>query len=218
MGIIFAIIFGFIVVENISSKTEITTEEKKTQVALKKDLEKKTNVLETNPKPKKPVPIKEVKPEPKKLEPIKEVKPEPNKLEPIKEVKPEPKKLEPIKEVKLEPKKPELIVEAVNEIQKENNQGTGWLDKVLYIFIALLIIGGGKFLYSRFRNNSSSNTVSDYMRKEFKEEVQSETTEQEPAEEELQSETTEQEPAEEEVQSETTEQQQVKDEDENNQK
>ena len=127
-------------------------------------------------------------------------------------------KLEPIKEeVKLEPIKEEVKLKPVNEEVKKLNtleeEETNWLKLVLYAVGIILAIVTGKYFFSRQRNNSSSvDSSANYMRTEFKEEVQSDTTEQEPTQDEVKPETTEQEPTQDEVKPETTEQELTQDE------
>ena len=131
-------------------------------------------------------------------------------------------KLEPIKEeVKLEPIKEEVKPEPVNEEVKKLNtleeEETNWLKLVLYAVGIILAIVTGKYFFSRQRNNSSSvDSTANYMRTEFKEEVQSDTTEQEPTQDQVKPETTEQEPTQDEVKPETTEQEISKEEENNN--
>ena len=101
-------------------------------------------------------------------------------------------------EVKLEPIKEEVKPEPVNEEVKKLNtleeEETNWLKLVLYAVGIILAIVTGKYFFSRQRNNSSSvDSTANYMRTEFKEEVQSDTTEQEPTQDQVKPETTEQE-------------------------
>ena len=193
MAFFFLFVFGALVVENTTNMSASTSVEvEKVQVETNKVVEKKSPLIEVKSEQKKLEPIKkELKPEPKKQEPIKEeVKLTPKVQEPIKEeVKTLEKKADPIKE--------EIKSETVKEIDSPDETGTSWLKLVLYIMGPILIIVLGKNLYSRIKNNSLSNKQNDYMRKEFKEKIQPETTEQQPTEEEAQPETTEQQPTEE---------------------
>ena len=179
MAFFFLFVFGALVVENTTNMSALTSVEvEKVQVETNKVVEKKSPLIEVKSEPKKQEPIKEeVKLTPKVQEPIKE------------EVKTLEKKADPIKE--------EIKSETVKEIDSPDETGTSWLKLVLYIMGPILIIVLGKNLYSRIKNNSLSNKQNDYMRKEFKEKIQPETTEQQPTEEEAQPETTEQQPTEE---------------------
>ena len=71
---------------------------------------------------------------------------------------------------------------------------------------SILVIATGKYLYTRIKNKLSVTSKSNFIRTEFKTEVQPETTEQETTQQEEQPETTEQETTQQEVQPETTEQ------------
>ena len=169
MTLFFVFFLSFLVVGEINNTTDKTQEKKETeQVVPNKVSEKKSTDLKA--KTKKPEPIKE------------EIKPE------IKELKPEQIK---------EEIKPELAKEEVKEIDGSADSETSWLKLILYILSPILIILIGKNLYSRLKNNSTSSNVNDYMRKEFKDEVQPETAEPEPTTDEVQPETAEPEPTEE---------------------
>ena len=77
----------------------------------------------------------------------------------------------------------------------------------LYILGTILTFLLGKNLYSRFQKNSPSDRENNFQRKEFKQEVQTDSTEQQPDNEEVQTDSTEQQPDNEEVQTDRTEQQ-----------
>ena len=161
MGFIFAVIFGFFVVENVNNQTDSVKKKEKTiQVNTNKNLEKNTSILE-------------VKAEPTELEVIKKK----DKKEPFQE------------EVKKEP-----IQEEVNELVAAEK--TNWFKIVLYILGSIFVVLTGSYFYKRRLNTSDSDSSSDFMRKEFKDEVKPDADKQQPAEEEEQSETTEQQPAE----------------------
>jgi len=98
-------------------------------------------------------------------------------------------------EINSETTKEEINSETIKEAESTDEPGTSWLMLVLYILGPILIIILGKNLYSRLKNNSSSNKTNDYMRKEFKEEVQPDTSET--AQEEVQPDTADQQPLEE---------------------
>ena len=185
MTLFLVFFLSFLVVGEVNNTTDKIQEKKETeQVVPNKVSEKQSTDLKA--KTKKPELIKEeIKTE------IKELKPEPIK----EEIKPEIKELkpEPIKEEI----KPELAKEEVKEIDGSVETETSWLKLILYILSPILIILIGKNLYSRLKNNSTSNNVNDYMRKEFKDEVQPDTAEQEPTTDEAQPDTAEQEPTEE---------------------
>ena len=102
---------------------------------------------------------------------------------------PEPKKMEPVQEEV----KPEPVQEEVEKLISLEKEGINWFKLILYVLGSILFVVIGKYFYSRKKNNSSSSSsMTDYMRSKFKEEVQSDTTEQQPAQEEVQSDTTEQ--------------------------
>jgi hypothetical protein len=126
-------------------------------------------------------------------------------------------KLDLIKEeVKAETKEPELIKEDIKlspvqeqtkEIDNFNDTGVDWLKLIFYVLGALLITASGTYLYKKLRSKSSSGSSNDYLRREFREETQAETTERQPAQdkiqEETQVETTEEQPAQDKIQEET---------------
>ena len=64
----------------------------------------------------------------------------------------------------------------------------------LYILGTILTFLLGKNLYSRFQKNSPSDGENNFQRKEFKQEVQTDSTEQQPDNEEVQTDKTEQQP------------------------
>jgi len=194
MGALFVIIISFLIAGGLNDKP-----------SNKKQKEEITQISSNNPIAKK-MPTEAIILEPKKMEPVQEVvKPEPVQ----EEVKPEPVQ---------EEVKPEPVQEEVEKLISLEKEGTNWFKLILYVLGSILFVVIGKYFYSRKKNNSSSSSsMTDYMRSKFKEEVQSDTTEQQPAQEEVQSDTTEQQPAQEEVQSDTTEQRSVED-DENNKK
>ena len=215
MALLVALFFSYLIVENVNNQNIINTEKEKIEIISNKTAKNKETTLEVKSETNKPELIKkEAKPEPVK----EEIKPEPVK----EEIKPEPVK----EEIKPEPVKEEIKPELVNEEAKTDSikekvkevvePTTSWLKLALYILGPLLIIVIGKFFYSRLRNKFSSSGTNDYMRREFKEETQSDSTEQQPAQEETQSDSTEQQPAQEETQSDSTEQ--PVEEDENNKK
>ena len=183
MGLFFALIFSFLIVENIN-----------------KDAKKVQNIEKT---------IK-VKTDTSKLEPIKkEIKLEPKEPEPIKEIaKVEPKEPEPIKEIaKVEPKEPKLIREELKSvpIKEENkeiinldNPETNWVKFALYALGSILVVITGTYFYLRQRNNSTISSTIDYSKNEFKKETQLDSTEQELAEAETETDNIEQEPTQEE--------------------
>ena len=177
MGIFFAIFLGLIAYGNITNKPGVTQVEKKIQVNDAKTKDVSPNIAVS-------------KPELKKLEPIQE------------EVKSEPTKLEPIQE-KL---KSELTNDDTKAVDSKDETGTSWLRLILYILGPILFVAIGKYFYTRLRNETPSNNSSKFLRSEFKEEVQTDNTEQ-------------QQPAQEEVQTDNTEQQQpAQEEDEDNKK
>ena len=204
MGAFVIIFLSFFVAGNIGDTPFNKQQEKKTsQITSDKPIVEKTVIETITPESKKIEPIKEeikLKPvkEETKLEPVKEkIKPEPAKEEvKLKPVEEEIKR-EPIKEeIKPEPIKeeikPEPVKEEVKELVNLENEETNWIKLILYVLGSILFVVMIRYFYTRQKNNSpSSNNVSDYMRREFKEEVQSDTTEQ-PAQEEVQSDTTEQ--------------------------
>ena len=176
MGIFFAIFLGLLAYGNITNKPGVTQEEKKIQVNDAKTKDVSPNIAAS-------------KPELKKLEPIEEAKSEPTKLEPIKE--------------KL---KSELTNDDTKEVDSKDETGTSWLRLILYILGPILLVALGRYFYNRFRNETPSNNSSKFLRSKFKEEVQTDNTEQ-------------QQPAQEEVQTDNTEQQQpAQEEDEDNKK
>ena len=183
MGLFFALIFSFLIVENIN-----------------KDAKKVQNIEKT---------IK-VKTDTSKLEPIKkEIKLEPKEPEPIKEIaKVEPKEPEPIKEIaKIEPKEPKLIKEELKSVPiKEENKEiinldkpeTNWVKFALYALGSILVVITGTYFYLRQRNNPTISSTIDYSKNEFKKETQLDSTEQELAEAETETGNIEQEPTQEE--------------------
>ena len=195
MGIFFALILGIIAFSGINENSQKNQEKILTT-------ETEINKNKSSTTTSKPETIKEeIKPEPKEPETIKEeTKPEPNETEPVKEV-----------------LKPELIIEETKEIDDSQQQGTSWLRLALYILGPILILVIGKYLYSRLRGDSTSSSSNNFMRKEFKEEAQTDNTEQQPAQDEAQTDNTEQQPTQDEAQTDNTEQQQTE-EDENNNK
>ena len=214
-----AIILGMFVAGNINDNQSKTIQKlkKTTQISTKNILKNKPATLEIERKPKKLEPtVEEVKAVDKKPEPIvEEVKAVDKKPELIvEEVKAVDKKPEPIvEEVKAVDKKPEPTSEEVNvgptkqdikEVDNSDESSVNWLRLVLYMLGSILVIATGKYLYTRIKNKLSVTSKSNFIRTEFKTEVQPETTEQETTQQEEQPETTEQE---------TTEQ-----EDENNKK
>ena len=190
MGIFFAIFLGLLAYGNITNKPGVTQEEKKIQVNDAKTKDVSPNIAAS-------------KPELKKLEPIEEAKSEPTKLEPIQEeAKSESSKLEPIQEKS----KSELTNDDTKVVDIKDETGTSWLRLILYILGPILFVAIGKYFYTRLRNETPSNNSSKFLRSEFKEEVQTDNTEQ-------------QQPAQEEVQTDNTEQQQpAQEEDEDNKK
>ena len=204
MGIFIALILGIIAFGNIADKPKNTkVEEKKIQINDTKPKEVEPSTIKSTNKIKKKDPIKEeIKPEPAKQEPIKE------------EVKPEPAKQEPIKEEV----KPELNQEDIEEKDSANGTGTSWLRLALYILGPVLVVVLIKYFYSKLKNSPSTRSPNNYFRSKFKEEVQTDNTEQQPAQEEVQTDNTEQQPAQEEGQTDNTEQQPAQEEDEDNNK
>ena len=196
MVVIFALIFGLIVA---GSLNEVPNQNKDTttQVKVNKDAENKPVILEVEANPKIIEPIKEVV----KSEPIKEEV----KSDPIKEV------------VKSEVKKTDLIKEEINDIENLDEKRTGWLKLVLYILGPIFTIIFGKYFYNKLRKNSQPSRSTDYLRRDFKEDTQSDTTEQQSVQEDTQPDTTEQQSVQEDTQPDTTEQQETE-EDENNKK
>ena len=197
MALLVALFFSYLIVENVNNQNIINTEKEKIEIISNKTAKNKETTLEVKSETNKPELIK------------KEAKPEPVK----EEIKPEPVKEEIKPELVNEEAKTDSIKEKVKEVVEPT---TSWLKLALYILGPLLIIVIGKFFYSRLRNKFSSSGTNDYMRREFKEETQSDSTEQQPAQEETQSDSTEQQPAQEETQSDSTEQ--PVEEDENNKK
>ena len=193
-----AIIVGVLAYGNLVDRSENNKqEEKKIQINETKPQEVKSSIIVSKTEPKNQEPIKEeIKPEPTKQEPIKEeIKPEPTEQEPIKEeIKPEPTEQEPIKEEI----KPELIQEDIKERDSTNETGTSWLRLALYILGPVFFVLIIKYVYTRLRNDPLSKSSSNYFRNKFKEEIQTDNTEQQPAQEEIQTDNTEQQPAQEE--------------------
>ena len=169
MSLFLVFFLSFLIVGEVNNTTDKIQEKKETEQVVPNKVSKKQST-DLKAKTKKPELIKE------------EIKPK------IKELKPEPIK---------EEIKPELAKEEVKEIDGSVESETSWLKLILYILSPILIILIGKNLYSRLKNNSTSNNVNDYMRKEFKDEVQPDTAEQEPTTDEVQPDTAEQEPTEE---------------------
>ena len=169
MGALFVIIISFLIAGGLNDKP-----------SNKKQKEEITQISSNNPIAKK-MPTEAIILEPKKMEPVQEVvKPEPVQ----EEVKPEPVQ---------EEVKPEPVQEEVEKLISLEKEGTNWFKLILYVLGSILFVVIGKYFYSRKKNNSSSSSsMTDYMRSKFKEEVQSDTTEQQPAQEEVQSDTTEQ--------------------------
>ena len=190
MGFFFAIFLGLLAYGNITNKPGVTKVEKNIQVNDAKTKDVSPNIAVS-------------KPEPTKLEPIEEAKSEPTKLEPIQEeAKSESSKLEPIQEKS----KSELTNDDTKVVDIKDETGTSWLRLILYILGPILFVAIGKYFYTRLRNETPSNNSSKFLRSEFKEEVQTDNTEQ-------------QQPAQEEVQTDNTEQQQpAQEEDEDNKK
>ena len=199
----FLILFlSIIAADNVNiESTKILVEKEKIQNQVNSVDLKKPIILEPKTEPQKTESIKEVvKSKPLKQEPVQEtVNSEPLKQEPVPEtVNSEPIKQQPVQEVleqtpkAQEPIKKEIKSKTIKEIDNPNESGTSWLVLALYILGPILIIVLGKNLYTRIKNNSLSTKRNDYMRQEFKEKTQSDTTEQQPAQEETQSDTTEQ--------------------------
>ena len=199
----FLILFlSIIAADNVNiESTKILVEKEKIQNQVNSVDLKKPIILEPKTEPQKTESIKEVvKSKPLKQEPVQEtVNSEPLKQEPVQEtVNSEPIKQQPVQEVleqtpkAQEPIKKEIKSKTIKEIDNPNESGTSWLVLALYILGPILIIVLGKNLYTRIKNNSLSTKRNDYMRQEFKEKTQSDTTEQQPAQEETQSDTTEQ--------------------------
>ena len=220
MPFLFAIIVGALIIQN-SSPSLKKSQQKETinQTISNKTSETKLVVpqvklesikKEANVETKKPELIKE---EIKIKEPIllkEEVEVEIKEPELIKEVvEAEIKEPELIKEdVKLAP-----VQEEIKKIDNFNDKGVDWLKLIFYVLGVLLVTASGTYLYKRLRSNSSSGSSNDYLRREFREENQTETAEEQPAQEENQAETTEEQPAQEENQAETTEEQPAQEED-----
>jgi hypothetical protein len=208
MPFLFAIILGVFIVQNSNSPLKKSQQnEKINQTISNKTTETKLVVPEVKLESIK----KEVKVETKEPELINE---------PIlikEEVKAEIKEPDLIKEeVKAETKEPELIKEDIKlspvqeqtkEIDNFNDTGVDWLKLIFYVLGALLITASGTYLYKKLRSKSSSGSSNDYLRREFREETQAETTERQPAQdkiqEETQVETTEEQPAQDKIQEET---------------
>ena len=169
MALFFALIFSFLVVGNTNSKLEkVEVEEKKTQVIANTAVKKNPDTLKKKLELEKSVSIKEtIKLESKVAELVKE-------------------------EVK-----PELVKDEVEEVKISIKPKTDWFKLALYILGPIFVVVIGKYFYSKTRNNTSKRSTTDYMRREFKEEVQPDNTEQQPAQEEVQPDNTEQQPNEE---------------------
>jgi hypothetical protein len=231
MGIFLILFLSIIAVDNVNIlSTKIPTVKEKSQNQVNSVDLKKPIITNVKTEPKKTESIKEVvnskslikepvketvNSEPLIKEPVKEtVNSEPLIKEPVKEtVNSEPLIKEPVKEVleqtskAQEPIKKGIKSKTIKEIENTNESGTSWLILALYILGPILIIVLGKNLYTKIKNNSLTAKRNDYMRQEFKEKIEPETTEQQPAQEEIEPETTEQQPAQEEIEPETTEQQ-----------
>ena len=189
----FLILFlSIIAADNVNiESTKILVEKEKIQNQVNSVDLKKPIILEPKTEPQKTESIKEVvKSKPLKQEPVQEtVNSEPLKQEPVPEtVNSEPIKQQPVQEVleqtpkAQEPIKKEIKSKTIKEIDNPNESGTSWLVLALYILGPILIIVLGKNLYTRIKNNSLSTKRNDYMRQEFKEKTQSDTTEQQTVE------------------------------------
>jgi len=209
MAILFALILGFVVFENTSDKSQdVKVVKKIDQVSTAIEAKNKAIVAKTDPNSKDlESPEKSVKPDLVK----EEVKPDPVK----EEVKPDPVK----EEVKPDPVKEEVKPDPVQEkiTNAVSVKETNWFKIGLYILGLILSIITGSYFYKKLRNNSSSSNSTDFMRKEFKEEAEVGTSQQQPVEEETQTDTSQQQPVEEETQTDTSQQQPVE-EDDNNKK
>ena len=223
MALFIALIFGLILVGSTNNPPESTQVQKeKIEILTNKVAEEKPIISEIKPKTDKLEQIeKSIDPEPKKQELTKEeIKPLTEKKVVVEDqVISTAKTQELIEEEKIKTiiKESKLIKEEINsetikEAESTDEPGTSWLMLVLYILGPILIIILGKNLYSRLKNNSSSNKTNDYMRKEFKEEVQPDTSET--AQEEVQPDTSE--TAQEEVQPDTADQQPLEEDDNKN--
>ena len=241
MALFIALIFGLILVGSTNNPPESTQVQKeKIEILTNKVAEEKPIISEIKPKTDKLEQIeKSIDPEPKKQELTKEeIKPltekkvvvedqvistaktqeliEEEKIKTIikesKLIKEEIKSETTKEEINSETTKEEINSETIKEAESTDEPGTSWLMLVLYILGPILIIILGKNLYSRLKNNSSSNKTNDYMRKEFKEEVQPDTSET--AQEEVQPDTSE--TAQEEVQPDTADQQPLEEDDNKN--
>ena len=198
MAILFALILGFVVFENTSDKSQdVKVVKKIDQVSTAIEAKNKAIVAKTDPNSKDlESPEKSVKPdlvkEEVKPDPVKEeVKPDPVK----EEVKPDPVK----EEVKPDPVKEEVKPDPVQEkiTNAVSVKETNWFKIGLYILGLILSIITGSYFYKKLRNNSSSSNSTDFMRKEFKEEAEVGTSQQQPVEEETQTDTSQQQPVEE---------------------
>ena len=206
MPLLFALIVGVIIVQNSNSSLK-KSQQKETvnQTILNKTSETKLVVPQAKLKSIK----KKSKVETKKPELIKEViktkikEPELTKEEAKAEIK-EPEVIK--EEVKAKIKEPELInediklapvQEEIKKIDNFNDTNVDWLKLIFYVLGALLVTVSGTYLYKRLRSNSSLGSSNDYLRREFRDETQTETAEEQPAQEENQAETTEEQPAEE---------------------
>ena len=224
MGLFIAFIIGTLVYSGIIENTKNSTKNDQVEVIIEananKVVKQKASILDNKPKLKEPVITKEkVKTELKEPVTTKE-KVKTELKEPVitkEEVKTELKESVITKEeVKPELKEIDSTEEVVKETDSLDVQNKSWLKIALYILGPILLIITGKYFYSKLRNNSPSRSSSDYMRREFKEEAQPETTDQQSTQEEAQPETTEQQSTQEEAQPETTEQQSTQEEDDTN--
>ena len=166
-----AIILGMFVAGNINDNQSKTIQKlkKTTQISTKNILKNKPATLEIERKPKKLEPtVEEVKVADKKSEPI------------VEEVKAVDKKPEPTsEEVNVGPTKQDI-----KEVDNSDESSVNWLRLVLYMLGSILVIATGKYLYTRIKNKLSVTSKSNFIRTEFKTEVQPETTEQETTQEE----------------------------------
>ena len=166
MVIFFALVFSFIVVGNINESPNNNLEVKP-QVKVSKSAENKTSISEIELNPKDTISIK-------------------------KEIEIKPTKEKVASELIKEEVKPELIKEEVNETKNLDEQGLGWLKLFFYIMGPIFLIILGKYFYNKIRKTPQSSNTTDFLRKNFKEEVQPDNTEQQTPLEEVQPDNTEQ--------------------------
>ena len=197
MPFLILIIFSVLVVgTSIENSKKIKTEKEITKIETIKIVPKKPNPLKVKIEPKKIESVqKDIKPEPKDLKPKEpevtkeELKPEVEKLEPVKnEINVQPKEPIPV----IQSLRPETLTEELKKTDVINEPKNNWLKITLYIIGSILFFLLGRNLYSRFKKNLPTNAQNNFQRKEFKEVVESDSSEQQTENEQVQSDSSEQ--------------------------